>query len=1058
MGFRFNPLTGSFDLVNPTGTGDTTGPASSTDNAVVRFDGTTGKALQNSSVTIDDSGNISSSGDLSLTGGSGSDLLITQLGKVVLNITAGGNNYVVAGAGGTPSLDLYAGNVKGVSVPYDGTQVSLPNGVNLGNTTASTALVLDSSKNVISSSVTSTELGYVSGVTSALQTQLNNKISSDGSIAFTSNQSMGGHNLTNVATPSSATDAANKQYVLDQVAAAGTSAEWQASVITATILDPSTISGTPTAGDRYLINGTGVGGWSGKDNQIAQYVSGNKALVGSWTYTVASTGTYVSADDASTVLYYFGGSSWTTKSFEVTTASTGLTKVGNDIRTDSSLAGSALTFTTGVLSVNVDNSTLDISSNNLEVKAGGITNTQVSNSAAIAYSKLNLASSIVNADISGSAAIAYSKLNLTGSIVNADVASGAAIAVNKLAALTANKAVATDSSGFLVSSATTDTELGFVSGVTSAIQTQLNGKQATGNYITALTGDVTATGPGSVAATVAKIQGTTVSGTTGSTNVVFSASPTLTGTITAAAISASGAITTTLVTDSTSTATGSIITSGGAGFAKSIFVGGALNLNGSTSGTLKHQAAATTTNYTLTWPSAQGGSSTVLTNDGSGGLSWGTVATGANTTLSNLGTTSINADLIPSAINTRNLGSTSIPWSTLNTSGVTWRDSATASILGKALGGQTSPSGNTPLFAVLSQFVDDASSHDFAIYTPSSAVSSANPSGTLHLETGNRTAGTGNSGDIALQTGTSSGGTRGTVTINPELRLNGSTSGYVGLKASATPTSHTYTMPTAQGAANTVLSNDGSGILSWLTATGTGNNVLSASPTLTGTVSAAAISASSTITTTGGGNSIILTSAATAANAIAFQTAASNRWIMGMDGVAESGSDAGSGWQLRARTDAGGAIDNPIVITRAAGGAITATRPIVTTSTTDSTSTATGSIKTSGGIGVTKNITTGQMVLVQGYHFRSTTGNFTINDNTNYCVVDAGAQATLTVTMPANPQDGQELKVMFAGAITTLTVSPNSGQTIKNAPVTAATDSGFSWFYRSANTTWYRAY
>jgi len=49
--------------------------------------------------------------------------------------------------------------------------------------------------------------------------------------------------------------------------------------------------------------------------------------------------------------------------------------------------------------------------------------------------------------------------------------------------------------------------------------------------IDALTGDVTATGPGVVAATVAKIAGNTVSGTTGSTNVVFSNSPTLSGTI-----------------------------------------------------------------------------------------------------------------------------------------------------------------------------------------------------------------------------------------------------------------------------------------------------------------------------------------------------------------------------------------------------------------------------------------------------------------------------------------------------------------------------------------------
>lgn len=46
-------------------------------------------------------------------------------------------------------------------------------------------------------------------------------------------------------------------------------------------------------------------------------------------------------------------------------------------------------------------------------------------------------------------------------------------------------------------------EFGYLAGVSSAIQTQLNAKQATGNYITALTGDVTASGPGSAAATIA---------------------------------------------------------------------------------------------------------------------------------------------------------------------------------------------------------------------------------------------------------------------------------------------------------------------------------------------------------------------------------------------------------------------------------------------------------------------------------------------------------------------------------------------------------------------------
>jgi hypothetical protein len=110
---------------------------------------------------------------------------------------------------------------------------------------------------------------------------------------------------------------------------------------------------------------------------------------------------------------------------------------------------------------------------------------------------------LANANISASAAIAYSKLNLSASIVNADIASAAAIALNKLAAVTASRALVSDGSGFVSASSVTATELGYVSGVTSSIQTQLDAKQATGNYITALTGDVTASGPGSVAATIA---------------------------------------------------------------------------------------------------------------------------------------------------------------------------------------------------------------------------------------------------------------------------------------------------------------------------------------------------------------------------------------------------------------------------------------------------------------------------------------------------------------------------------------------------------------------------
>jgi hypothetical protein len=144
-----------------------------------------------------------------------------------------------------------------------------------------------------------------------------------------------------------------------------------------------------------------------------------------------------------------------------------------------------------------------------DIAAGSITNAQINAAAAIAYSKLALTGAILNADLAGSIAysklaltgailnadlagsIAYGKLTLTGSVVNADIGAAAAIAVNKLAALSISFAVASDASGFLVSSTTTAAELAFVHGVTSAIQTQINTKYAVAGG--ALTGNLSFT-------------------------------------------------------------------------------------------------------------------------------------------------------------------------------------------------------------------------------------------------------------------------------------------------------------------------------------------------------------------------------------------------------------------------------------------------------------------------------------------------------------------------------------------------------------------------------------
>ena len=71
--------------------------------------------------------------------------------------------------------------------------------------------------------------------------------------------------------------------------------------------------------------------------------------------------------------------------------------------------------------------------------------------------------------------------NTLSDITNANIAaSGTAnIALNKLAATTANRALKSDASGYLVPSDVTDTELEYLDGVTSSIQTQIDGKAGT---------------------------------------------------------------------------------------------------------------------------------------------------------------------------------------------------------------------------------------------------------------------------------------------------------------------------------------------------------------------------------------------------------------------------------------------------------------------------------------------------------------------------------------------------------------------------------------------------
>jgi hypothetical protein len=88
------------------GSGDTTGAASSTDNAVVRFDGTSGKLLQNSGLIVDDSNNITSPGTINGTTIPTSKTLVVTTDKLSVHASTSSSELagVISDETGTGAL------------------------------------------------------------------------------------------------------------------------------------------------------------------------------------------------------------------------------------------------------------------------------------------------------------------------------------------------------------------------------------------------------------------------------------------------------------------------------------------------------------------------------------------------------------------------------------------------------------------------------------------------------------------------------------------------------------------------------------------------------------------------------------------------------------------------------------------------------------------------------------------------------------------------------------------------------------------------------------------
>lgn len=127
--------------------------------------------------------------------------------------------------------------------------------------------------------------------------------------------------------------------------------------------------------------------------------------------------------------------------------------------------------------------------------------TQTLSNKSISGSSNTITNVSLTAGVTGVLPVANGGTNSSATLSNNRVMKSSGGAVVEAAAITANKALASDANGIPVASATTDTELGYVSGVTSAIQTQLDGKQPLDSDLTALaalssTGVLVRTGAG----------------------------------------------------------------------------------------------------------------------------------------------------------------------------------------------------------------------------------------------------------------------------------------------------------------------------------------------------------------------------------------------------------------------------------------------------------------------------------------------------------------------------------------------------------------------------------
>ena len=302
----------------------------------------------------------------------------------------------------------------------------------------------------------------------------------DGSIAFTANQSFGGFKATNLAAPTSNSDAATKAYV-DSVAQ-GLNTKTAVRVATTANI---TLSGTQTidgvalsAGDRVLV----------KDQTNNTQNGVYDVSAGAWTRSLDSD-TGVELVNA----FYFVQEGLTLQATGFVQSTPGPLTIGTsaivfnqfsgaaDYTAGAGLTKTGLTFDVGTAS----SSRIVVNADNIDLATTGVSAGVYTKITIDAYGRAVGATQATTTDIAEG-----TNLYFQDSRARAAITGGASSIVSSN--LTGNRALISDAGGKVGASPVTSIELSYLSGVTSAIQTQLNSKQTQDPTLTSIAALVTA--------------------------------------------------------------------------------------------------------------------------------------------------------------------------------------------------------------------------------------------------------------------------------------------------------------------------------------------------------------------------------------------------------------------------------------------------------------------------------------------------------------------------------------------------------------------------------------